>query len=191
MPFTLAHPAAILPLARTRLVFSALVIGSMAPDFPYLLALSTRAQFGHTLPGVFTFCLPAGLIVYWLFHRHLKAPLLACLPPSHQVCLREAASALAWSQPSVLLLVAVSVIIGAFTHIAWDSCTHANGWTVQHVPALQAVLLHKTGGDLKVFKVLQHGSSIVGLAVLAGYYRWWCRPGRIMGDSGKGRREDV
>src|SRR5689334_23068386 len=123
MPFTLAHPAAVLPLARTRLVFSSLVIGSMAPDFPYLLARSTRAQYGHTLSGVFTFCLPAGLILFALFHRCAKALLLAHLPPSHQRCLREAASARPWSQPSVLLLAAVSVVVGAFTHLAWDSCT--------------------------------------------------------------------
>ena len=114
MPFTLAHPATVLALARTRLVFSALVIGSMAPDFPYLLALSTRAQFGHTLSGVFTFCLPAGLTVFWLFHRYLKAPLLARLPASHQECLRGVAGALDWGRPSIEAggpLVAASVFL--------------------------------------------------------------------------------
>ena len=35
MPFTLAHPAAILPITRGRLIPSALVMGSMAPDVPY------------------------------------------------------------------------------------------------------------------------------------------------------------
>jgi hypothetical protein len=148
----------------------------MAPDFPYLLALSTRAQFGHMLPGVFTFCLPAGLIVLWLYHRYVKAPLLARLIPSRHAR-SKATSALHWHKPSVLLLAAVSIIVGAFTHIAWDSCTHANGWTVQHVPVLQGVLLHTPASDLRVFKVLQHGSSIIGLALLAWYYRRWCLPG--------------
>jgi hypothetical protein len=157
----------------------------MTPDFPYLLARSTRAQYGHTLPGVFTFCLPAGMIVFWLFHRYVKAPLLARLPPSHQACLRKAAGALPWSRPSVLLLAAVSVIVGAFTHLAWDSCTHANGWTVQHVPALQVVLLHRLTSDLKLFKLLQHGSSLIGIGLLAWYYRRWFRTCGSAVDSGE------
>ncbi|MSQ59664.1 MAG: DUF4184 family protein [Betaproteobacteria bacterium] len=40
MPFTIAHPAAALPLLRPLRgfgVLSALVIGSMTPDFPYFL----------------------------------------------------------------------------------------------------------------------------------------------------------
>src|ERR1700744_2163138 len=37
MPWTFAHPAAVLPLRkalRSRLSFCALVVGSMSPDFP-------------------------------------------------------------------------------------------------------------------------------------------------------------
>lgn len=37
MPITFAHPAAILPFARTRLPLPALVIGSMVPDLPMFL----------------------------------------------------------------------------------------------------------------------------------------------------------
>ncbi|WP_245636533.1 DUF4184 family protein [Eikenella longinqua] len=38
MPFTLAHPVAVLPLARCRRChFPALVIGSLSPDFVYFL----------------------------------------------------------------------------------------------------------------------------------------------------------
>ncbi|MEV0803512.1 DUF4184 family protein [Kribbella sp. NPDC050281] len=36
MPFTLAHPAAVLPLVRRPLVASALVAGAVAPDLLYL-----------------------------------------------------------------------------------------------------------------------------------------------------------
>ena len=45
MPFTLAHPVAVLPLARCRRVhFPAMVIGSLAPDFVYFL-------HGRAVPG--------------------------------------------------------------------------------------------------------------------------------------------
>jgi len=37
MPFTLAHPAAVLPLFRGPLVPAALVVGAVAPDLPYFL----------------------------------------------------------------------------------------------------------------------------------------------------------
>jgi len=63
LPFTLAHPAAVLPLRRTGLVFSALVVGSMAPDFPYFLSVSDAIRWGHSTRGVFLFCLPFGLLV--------------------------------------------------------------------------------------------------------------------------------
>src|SRR5215467_12574272 len=44
VPFTFSHPAAVLPLARRGLVFSALVVGSMAPDFPYFVQMSAKNQ---------------------------------------------------------------------------------------------------------------------------------------------------
>jgi hypothetical protein len=38
MPFTLAHPAAILPLRGWRYLRTApLILGAMAPDLPYFL----------------------------------------------------------------------------------------------------------------------------------------------------------
>ncbi|MGH8296134.1 MAG: DUF4184 family protein, partial [Steroidobacteraceae bacterium] len=38
MPFTLAHPAAVLPLRRAPLLRTVpLIIGSMTPDVPYFL----------------------------------------------------------------------------------------------------------------------------------------------------------
>lgn len=47
MPFTLAHPAVVLPLVRRPFVPGALVAGAMAPDLPYFLGAagiaSTRA----------------------------------------------------------------------------------------------------------------------------------------------------
>jgi hypothetical protein len=52
MPFTLAHAAATVPLLRllgSRGVFSALVIGSMAPDFAYFLPLGVRRGQSHGL----------------------------------------------------------------------------------------------------------------------------------------------
>src|SRR2546430_13745116 len=63
MPFTLAHPAAILPLRGLRYLRTApLIIGAMIPDLPYYVP----ARFGHfgpethSLTGSFTTCLAFG-----------------------------------------------------------------------------------------------------------------------------------
>ena len=45
MPFTLAHAAAALPLRRFKLVWSALVIGSFAPDFWLFMGLPGRIRW--------------------------------------------------------------------------------------------------------------------------------------------------
>ncbi|WP_255361307.1 MULTISPECIES: DUF4184 family protein [Eikenella] len=44
MPFTLAHPVAMLPFTRRRVHFPAMVIDSLAPDFVYFL-------HGRAVPG--------------------------------------------------------------------------------------------------------------------------------------------
>ena len=64
MPFTLSHPLAVVPLRRwcpARLNFAALVIGSMSPDFGYFIGQFDAAAFAHTIPGLFTVCLPTGV----------------------------------------------------------------------------------------------------------------------------------
>ena len=52
MPFTLSHPAAVIPLRRWG-IFSALIIGSIMPDSVYFLPfMDEHDRFAHTLPGI-------------------------------------------------------------------------------------------------------------------------------------------
>ena len=64
MPFTVSHIAAVLPgyrpLKRAH-VLTAAVIGSMVPDFGLLVPGFMARWQTHSLPGLFTFCLPIGL----------------------------------------------------------------------------------------------------------------------------------
>ncbi|MFE3273804.1 DUF4184 family protein [Nocardia sp. NPDC059239] len=46
MPFTLAHPAAVLPIRRV-LWFPGLVAGSIAPDIPYYLRIGVDGELTH------------------------------------------------------------------------------------------------------------------------------------------------
>jgi hypothetical protein len=171
MPFTLAHPAAVLPLRRAWLMRTVpLVIGALSPDVPYYLPWRIAKHvppISHTVFGLFTFDLPLGLLmlaVVWL----LRAPLAAPLGPlGRDKCF--AALERFGSRPVNWALAPLSVLVGAWTHLAWDSLTHPDGWLVLRIPALSAPVsvLSYTG---QLCHVLQYASSLFGLAVLAIWF---------------------
>src|SRR5436190_14372695 len=85
MPFTFAHPAAAVPLLRPLRRFgslSALIIGSMSPDFAYMFPHWVGRPHSHSLLGLLTFCLPAGIAIYFLLHALIKQPVLSLVPLS-------------------------------------------------------------------------------------------------------------
>ncbi|NOZ05706.1 MAG: DUF4184 family protein [Chloroflexi bacterium] len=176
MPFTFSHPAASVPLARRRgLVLSALIVGSMAPDFEYLFRLSPESHFSHTPAGVFLFCVPVGLAALWVFHTVLKYPVLSLLPNSHQSRLIPVAKDFSFGPFRRFSLIMVSLVLGTFTHVAWDSFTHAYGWMVQQFPVLSWSIIETSGGSVRIYKVLQHGSTLVGAVLLCYWYMRWFR----------------
>ncbi|TDD59616.1 DUF4184 family protein [Kribbella antibiotica] len=151
MPFTLAHPAAVLPLLRHPFVPVALIAGSMAPDVPYFLTAvgirSTHAGdwYGsflnatstHSLTGLPIDLLYAVLLVgaYWL----LQAPISALGLTLPKI-----------GRPNIVWLL-ISALIGAATHLLWDYLTEAD-----FMPAP---------------RLLQYASTVFGLVVV-GWYLW-------------------
>jgi len=173
MPFTLSHPFAIIPLARYRLVFSALVVGSLSPDFLYFINLAPQGQFGHTVLGCFLFCLPIGMLVLWVFHALLKWPIITLLPHALQERLVGPAHGFSFLPGARFLLVMGSILIGAFTHILWDSFTHEYGWAVYLLPFLNYPVIALNTKTLPLFKLLQHSSTVVGSGlILFCLIRW-------------------
>jgi membrane-bound metal-dependent hydrolase YbcI (DUF457 family) len=175
MPFTLSHPAAALPFLRTRLIPSALVIGSMVPDFEYFLRLSPKGGFGHTLPGVFLFDLPVAFISLWLFHAFLKEPLYSWLPLSVQQRISLDPSSSPIQSPANLALALLSILIGIATHILWDSFTHRGFWPYRHWLFLHRTIPLPDGFQLEYLRIIQHVSTAVGAAVLLLWLRNWYR----------------
>ncbi|MDE2263208.1 MAG: DUF4184 family protein [Gammaproteobacteria bacterium] len=171
MPFTLAHPAAVLPLRGVRLLRTVpLFIGAMAPDVPYYLPWRIAKHIPpatHTFLGTFTLDLPIGIFLL-LFVWLLRAPLAAPLGPGGEAkCI--AALERFGSRPSSWALAPLSLLIGSWTHLAWDSFTHPDGWMVSRISALSApVSFFSYTGEL--CHVLQYVSSVLGLGLLAVWF---------------------
>lgn len=175
MPFTFSHPAAAVPLARLGLPLSALVVGSMAPDFLYFLALSTQPKFGHSVPGIFLFCVPIGFAGLWVFHRVLKRPLLDLLPESWQRRFAPACRPFAFGPLSRSFAIGLALALGAATHIVWDGFTHIEGWAVELSPWLRSSIDIGLPEAMPMYRVAQHVSTIVGGALLAVWTIRWTR----------------
>ena len=174
MPFTLCHPAIVLPMYRyTKRIASlpGLVIGSMAPDFVYFFSLGINGSFTHTLLGVPLYCVPAGLVVYLLYHLLIREAVLAWLPGAISARMREPVH---WPlrSPRSVATVMGSLVIGAASHIAWDSFTHANTLIVNSYEVFRTPV--PLGGyEMPLFKILQQLSSLVGFLVIAGFVAAW------------------
>ena len=166
MPFTLSHAAAALPFRRTRLMFSAVVVGCFAPDLMYFIRFGPRGRFGHTWPGLFLFDLPFGLLLLWLFHRYAKEPLWAWLPEAIRQRVRLGSRTLPLKGARQSAIVLVSILLGAVTHILWDSFTHNLYWPYRHWPLLSYTVMLPVLGPTPYFKLFQHGSSVLGMVVL-------------------------
>lgn len=179
MPFTPTHILAIVPIAtvsRGVLPFSALVVGSMVPDFPLFSPVSPTYETTHSAWGLFTACLPLGLAADLLFQSVMKQPLLALLPRTVQRrCTSLARPALA-PTPTGLLRVSLAIVAGAATHLLWDSFTHRGRWGTQLLPALNQTALTLGGQAIPGFKLVQYGSTAIGLPFLLLVLAiWLCR----------------
>jgi len=167
MPLTIAYPAAVIPLRR-RLVFSALIFGSMLPDLGRLLRIG-----GHSWHGIFWFCIPVGLLALVVFHQLLKKPLFLLLPESHQRRLLPCMGDFSFFPRRRFLLIVFSLALGAATHMLWDVATDSSGWAVKNVLFFREILFEIPGQPVRVFKLLHHGSTVVGLAIIIfSYFRF-------------------
>jgi hypothetical protein len=170
MPFTLAHPAAVLPLRHLRALRTApLLIGAMVPDAPYYLPVSHRVAFDtHSFAGSYLIDLPLGIVLLAVAVL-LRDPLTALLSArTRWLCLHALEPFR--RRASEWLLAPLAILIGVWTHLFWDSFTHGDGWIVHRVAALRQIVV--IGGyNVQVCHLLQYLSSIVGLAIMLWWYR--------------------
>jgi hypothetical protein len=67
-----------------------------------------------------------------------------------------------------------ALLLRAASHVVWDGFTHASGWAVRLLPGLTD-LVRLGSFTVPWFKLLQHSSSLLGLAVLAAVAWQWIR----------------
>jgi membrane-bound metal-dependent hydrolase YbcI (DUF457 family) len=170
VPLTPSHAAAALLLRRIdpRLPISALVVGTLAPDFEYILRLAPRGGFAHSLVGVLLFCLPVSLVVWFAYDRIVRPAVTDLLP-------RPLAAELKNGTPAGLPAVAAALLLGALSHVTWDAFTHRTGFFVQHLAPLRARVLPELTAGPPVYSFLQHGSTAVGAILLCLVTLRWIR----------------
>lgn len=168
MPFTVSHAAAVLPLhflGKHRLPLTALMIGSMAPDFGYFFSQEASRQLTHSLAGLFIFALPAGVLVWLFYVAFLEKATITLLSDRWH-------TRFAHTDAITLKLVArasAAILLGAATHLLWDAFTHRGTFVTNAIPAL----LGPTPGIgwMPMFHLLHGLSSVLGLGILASWAR--------------------
>jgi Domain of unknown function (DUF4184) len=163
VPLTPAHAAVAWPISRVapRLPLAALVIGSLSPDFEYLLRMAPSGYYSHTWAGVFAFCVPVSMAVWLVFHRFVYSSLLQFLPSGARAEMRSSNHRLDWATCAWAV---VATWLGTLTHLGWDAFTHAGGFVVAGFPFLRARVSPLAG--LRWYQVLQHGSTVMGMLAL-------------------------
>ncbi len=173
MPFTFSHPAIVLPfgwIGQRYFSMTALIIGSMTPDFEYFLRLKVRSDFSHTLFGVFWFDLPLGIILCFVFHLLVKKLLFKNLPSFLQSRFNNFIDFdfIDYFKKHFLIVI-FSLLLGAFSHLFWDGFTHHDGFFVELFPVLSIKSVYGVISIFTIpifpfplFKFLQHLSTLVG-----------------------------
>ncbi|MCK9896609.1 DUF4184 family protein [Frankia sp. AgB32] len=166
MPFTLSHPAAVLPLRRLGLPMSALVAGSMVPDIPVFFSWPGVYGFTHSPLGVVTAdpVLAVAALALWFCLIRDAVVDLSPDPVRSRLTARARPTRRQW------LLAPVAAAVGAMTHVGWDAFTHHDRWGVRQVPWLAA-----DHGGLAGHAWLQYGSSVFGFAVVGAASVAWLR----------------
>ncbi|MEL7083797.1 MAG: DUF4184 family protein [Cyanobacteria bacterium P01_G01_bin.4] len=178
MPFTPSHILAIVPVGKLwprKLAFSALAIGSIVPDWPLFIPIGPSYSATHSLIGLAIACIPLGLAIYVFFHSVLKQPLFELLPhPLRQRSIQLAAPTVP-SRMQQWLDIIIAIAIGALTHIVWDAFSHQGKWGTQLIPVLNRTVLTIGNQPIPGYKLVQYGSSAIGLPLLLVFLLMWLR----------------
>ena len=176
MPFTLSHPAIILPFSGVKRIpvsMSGLVIGSITPDFEYFIRMKLSGRYSHTIEGIFLLDLPLAFLIALTFHQVVKRPLIINMP---NYFYKRFAKLHDFDFTRYLkrhyLIFTGCLLIGIASHIFWDSFTHANTYFVNTIKALSHPIRIDGFSTYPLFRYLQHISTLIGAIALVTFIHY-------------------
>lgn len=170
MPFTLAHPAIVIPfyrLFKERLSLTGLVIGSMVPDVEYCINTVTRSVISHTEKGIWIFDLPVAFFLTFCYHGFVKQALTNNLPGWIRYRLSPYSNQ-NWFHyfRKNFLNYFLCLLTGIVLHLLWDSVSHNTGYFVRRSAFLQENFI----GTLTVSRFIWHISTAAGLYIVIRFF---------------------
>jgi hypothetical protein len=179
MPYTLSHTAVVLPFSRVLArwgVLSAILIGAMVPDFGVFSPWRLGRFETHSLSALLTFCLPMGLLTYWVFQFLIKPAMAEILPDGSYMRWRAFAAPEPVASVRQWLVASAGISVGALSHLIVDGFTHDGGRGVRLFPALDEPLFDIGHHHVLATRLMQDFGSAVGLVVVfAIVWRGLCR----------------
>ncbi len=158
MPFTLSHPVAVIAAPKSKYLHkSALIIGSMSPDFINYLIIRYPSKLGHTLAGSFILDLPLCFLFFYLYCSFISPYIWKYLPNCLNIGIKEKPL----QRPKDILIFAPSALIGIFSHIALDSLLHKSSDLLRYLGFISA---YPTG-----YLLYQVSISFIGLLIICLY----------------------
>lgn len=170
MPFTFSHPGAVLPLGflpKKYFSMTALIIGSIVPDFEYFFRMSSRSSYSHSWPGLFWFDLPLVIIIAFIFHSIVRNTLINNLPGIFAKRLQvfknfNWSSSFKKNYPVII----ISAIIGIASHLLWDRFTHESGIFDTDIGKIKELYAISFRHRFATYNLLQLISSITGIIIV-------------------------
>ena len=143
-----------------------LIIGSVAPDFEKFMRMRAYDNYSHTWESIFYFNLPLSILLSFLFHMLVRNTLIDNLPAFLQERLVKYKS-FDWPThfKNYYLIIILSILAGALSHILWDAFTHNDGRFVKWMPFLKDVL-YMGSFKMTVYDFLQMLTSFIGAIVI-------------------------
>jgi hypothetical protein len=148
----------------------------MVPDFRVFFPGMPRVET-HSTMALLTFCLPVGMITYWVFQYWIKPPIVEVLPDGPYARWQPVSGTADIGSIKQWLLAACGILAGALSHLIWDAFTHDGGRGVRMFPVLDDTLLDLGNRHLQGMYVLQDLGSILGLAAVLAMVAYGFRRG--------------
>jgi hypothetical protein len=150
----------------------------MVPDFGLFFPWRMPRFETHSATALLTFCLPVGMAAYWIFQYLIKTPMVEVLPEGAYARWRPYGDPADFTSLRQWVLAACGVLAGATSHLVWDAFTHENARGIRMIPWLEEPVVDIGSHRVAGVRLLQDGSSLIGLVIVLGLVWYGLRRGR-------------